>query len=126
MTGDEGLFASLDHYDNPMKAIIYGDNGQGDVVGLGKIAISTTNSIENIYHVQGLGCNLLSVSQLCEKVYNCLFTHKGVTVSRREDSSIVFAGHLRAKLYYVDFTKVKVDPKSCLVAKSDLGLLWHC
>jgi hypothetical protein len=48
-----------------------------------------------------------------------------VTVSRREDSSIVFAGHLRGKLYYVDFTKVKMDPKACLVAKSDLGWLWH-
>jgi hypothetical protein len=48
-----------------------------------------------------------------------------VTVSRREDSSIVFAGHLRGKLYYVDFTKVKVDPKACLVAKSDLDWLWH-
>jgi hypothetical protein len=24
------------------------------------------------------------------------------------------------------FTKVKVDPKACLVEKSDLGWLWHC
>jgi hypothetical protein len=71
------------------------------------------------------GYNLLVVSQLCEKVYICLFTREGVTVSRREDSSIAFAGHLRGKLYYVDFTKVKVDPKACIVAKSDLGLLWH-
>jgi hypothetical protein len=94
MTGDEGLFAYLDHYDNPMETIIYGDNCQGDVVGLGKIAISTKNSIEDIYHVQGLGYNLLLVSQRCEKGYNCLFTHEGVTVSRREDSSIVFVGHL--------------------------------
>jgi hypothetical protein len=125
MTGDEGLFASLDHYDNPTETIIYGDNGQGDVVGLGKIAISTSNSIEDVYHVQGLAYNLLSVLQLCEKGYNCLFTHEGVTVSRREDYSIVFVGHLRGKLYYVDFTKVKVDPKACLVAKSDLGWLWH-
>jgi hypothetical protein len=45
MTGDEGLFASLDHYNNSTKTFIYGDNGQGDVVGLGKIAISTSNSI---------------------------------------------------------------------------------
>jgi hypothetical protein len=50
-----------------METIIYGDNGKGDVVDLGKIAISTTNSIEDVYHVQGLGYNLLSVSQLCEK-----------------------------------------------------------
>jgi hypothetical protein len=68
---------------------------------------------------------LLSVSQLCEKGYNCFFTHEGVTVSRREDYFIVFAGHLRGKHYYVDFTKVKVDPKACLVEKSDLGWLWH-
>jgi hypothetical protein len=68
---------------------------------------------------------MLSISQLCEKGYNCLFTHEDVTVSRREDSSIVFAGHLRGKLYYVDFKKVKVDPKACLMAKSDLGWLWH-
>jgi hypothetical protein len=126
MTGDGGLFASLEHYGNPTETIIYGDNGQGDVVGLGKIGISTTNSAEDVHHVQGLGYNLLSVSQLCEKGYNCLFTDKGVTVSRREDSSIVFAGHLRGKLYYVDFTKVKVEPKAYLVAKSDLGWLWHC
>jgi hypothetical protein len=111
MTRDESLFASLDHYDNPTETIIYGDNGQGDV-GLGKIAISTTNSIEDVYHVQGLGYNFLSVSQLCEKGYNCLFNHEGVTVSRREDSYIDFAGHLRGKLYYVDFTKVKVDSKA--------------
>jgi hypothetical protein len=62
MTGDEGLFASLDHYDNPTETIIHEDNGQEDVVGLGKIAISTTNSIEYVYHAQGLGYNLLSVS----------------------------------------------------------------
>jgi hypothetical protein len=48
MTRDEGLFASLDHYENPTETIIYGDNGQEDVVGLGKIAISTTNSIEDV------------------------------------------------------------------------------
>jgi hypothetical protein len=53
MIGDEGLFASLDHYDNPTETIIYGDNGQGDVVGLGKIAISTTNSIEMIIMFKG-------------------------------------------------------------------------
>jgi hypothetical protein len=111
MIGDEGLFASLDHYDTPTETIIYGDNGQGDLVGLCKIAISTTNSTEDVYHVQGLGYNLLLVSQLCVKGYNCLFTHEVVTISRREDSSIVFAGHLRGNLYYVDFTKVKVTTK---------------
>jgi hypothetical protein len=119
MTGDEGLFASLDHYDKPTETINYGDNGQGDVIGLGKIAILTTNSNEDVYHVQGLGYNLLSVSQLCEKGYNYLFTVEGAT-------SIVFMGQLWGKLYCVDFTKVMVEPKTCLVVKSDLGWLWRC
>ena len=94
MTGDEGKFASLEHYDKPTETIIYGDNGQGDVIGMGKIAISTTNSIDDVYHVKDLGYNLLSVSQLCEKGYNCLFNNEGVTISRREDSSIVFTSQL--------------------------------
>ena len=125
MTGDEGKFASLEHYDKPTEKIIYGDNGHGDVIGMGKIAISTSNSIEDVYHVKDLGYNLLSVSQLCEKGYNCLFTNEGVTVSRRVDSSIVFTGQLRGKLYLVDFTKAKVEPKACFMAKTDVGWLWH-
>jgi hypothetical protein len=57
--------------------------------------------------------------------YNCLFTNEGVTVFIREDSSIAFTGHLKGKVYLVDFSKEKVEPKTCLVAKSDLGWLWH-
>jgi hypothetical protein len=64
---------------------------------------------------------LLSVSQLCEMGYNCLFTNVGVTIFRREDSPIAFTGRLKGKLYLVDFSKEKVQPKTCLVAKSDLG-----
>jgi hypothetical protein len=88
------------------------------------IAISTSNSIEDVYHVQGLGYNLLSVSQLCEKCYNCLFTLEGVTVSRREHSSILFAGHLGGKVYY-GFHKSEGGPLGILSSKSDLVLLWH-
>ena len=57
--------------------------------------------------------------------YNCLFTDKDVTVTRREDSSIAFTGHLKGKVYIVDFSTEKVEPKTCLVAKSNLGWLWH-
>jgi hypothetical protein len=68
----------------------------------------------------------LSVSQLCEMSYTCLFTNEGVTVFRREDSSIAFTGHLKRKVYIVDFSKEKVELENYLVAKSDLGWLWHC
>jgi transposase InsO family protein len=57
--------------------------------------------------------------------YNCLFTDKGVEVFRREDSSNVFMGRLKNKLYLVDFNEGKTNLETCLVAKSSMGWLWH-
>ena len=48
-----------------------------------------------------------------------------MTIYRREDSSIAFTGHLKGKLYLVDFTIDRVTPETCLVAKSSMGWLWH-
>jgi hypothetical protein len=73
------------------------------------------------YNVDLLSYNLLSVSQLCEMGYNCLFSDKGVEVFRREDSSIVFTGRLKNKA----FNKSKANLETCLVAKSSMGWLWH-
>jgi hypothetical protein len=48
------------------------------VKGLCKIAISPDHSISNVFLVDSLDYNLLSVSQLCNIGYNCLFTDVGV------------------------------------------------
>ena len=58
--------------------------------------------------------------------YNFLFTDKGMEVYRREDSSIAFTGHLKGKLYLVNFTSNRVNPETCLMEKSSMGWLWHC
>jgi hypothetical protein len=42
------------------------------VKGLGKIAISLDHSISNVFLVDSLDYNLLSVSQLCKMGYNCV------------------------------------------------------
>ena len=86
----------------------------GKVVGLGKIALAHDNSITNVYLLETVGYNLLSVSQLCGMGYNCLFTNKGVTVFRRDNSSIAFMGQLKGKVYIVDFSTEKVEPKTYL------------
>jgi hypothetical protein len=54
--------------------IIFGDWNQGKVKGLGKIAIASEHSISNVFLVESLGYNLLSMTQLCNMGYNCLFT----------------------------------------------------
>jgi len=125
MTGEKDLFTSLETDDIPKETIVFGDDSKGENIGLGKIVLTHNNSINDVYWVEKLGYNLLSVSQLCLMGYNCLFTNEGVTVTKREDSSIAFMGLLKGKVYLVDFSKEKIEPKTCLVAKSDLGWLWH-
>jgi hypothetical protein len=57
--------------------------------------------------------------------YNCLFTNVDVTVFRRIDGSLAFKGVLDDKFYLVDFTKENDDLDACLVAKTNVGWLWH-
>jgi hypothetical protein len=93
------------------------------VKGLGKIAISPDHSISNVFLVDSLDYNLLSVSQLCKMGYNCLFSDTSVTVFRRSDDSVAFKGVLEGQLYLVDFNRAELD--TCLIAKTNMGWLWH-
>jgi hypothetical protein len=68
---------------------------------------------------------LLSMSQLCVMGYNCLFTNKGVTFFRRSDDSFAFKGVLRGKLYFVDFVPEEMELDKGLIAKRNVGWLWH-
>jgi hypothetical protein len=119
------MFSSYSPKTDSNENIVFGDNSKGDVIGLDKVAIILEHSITNVLHVNSLSYNLLSVSQLCEMGYNCLFTDKSVKVFRREDSSIAFTGRLKNNLYLVDFNKRKANFETCLVAKSSMGWLWH-
>jgi hypothetical protein len=119
------MFSSYSPKTDSNENIIFRDNSKGGVIGLGKVAITLEHSITNVLHVDSLSYNLLSISQLCDLGYNCLFTDKGVEVFRREDFSIVFAGRLKNKLYLVDFNKSKANLETCSVAKSSMSWLWH-
>jgi hypothetical protein len=59
MTGEKELFTSLELHDIPKETIVFEDNSKGDVIGLGKFALSNDNSISNVYLVESLGYNLL-------------------------------------------------------------------
>jgi hypothetical protein len=123
MTGEKRMFSSYEKNDDPQRAITFGDGNQGLVKGLGKIAISPHHSISNVFLVDSLDYNLLSVSQLCQMGYNCLFMDIGVNVFRRSDDSVAFKGVLEGQLYLVDFNRAELD--TCLIAKTNMGWLCH-
>jgi hypothetical protein len=101
MTGERRMFLSFEKNECESNCIMFSDNSHGRVLGFGKITITTEHSISKALLVEPLDYNLLSVSRLCEKGYNSLFTDKGVTIFRRSDGSFAFKGVLRGKLYLV-------------------------
>jgi hypothetical protein len=125
MTEEKKIFSSYVKNKDSQDTIIFGDGNHGKVKGLGKIAITTKHSISNVFLVESLGYNLLSVSQLCHMGYNFLFRNIDVSVFRRSDGSLAFKGVLDDKLYLVDFSKENANLDACLIAKINMDSLWH-
>ena len=119
------MFTSLDEDVDNQEKITFGDNSKGKVKGLGKVAISNDNSITNVLYVQSLSFNLLSVGQLCDLGFECLFKKKEVIVTKEDDNEVIFKGFWHNNLYVVDFSSDEVDVKTCLFTKTSLGCLWH-
>jgi hypothetical protein len=94
MTGEKDMFTYFEENDCSSGTIMFDDNSEGRVLGYGKISITTDHSISKVLLVDSLDYHLLSISQLYEMGYNCLFTNKGVTIFRRCDDSYAFIGIL--------------------------------
>ena len=92
MTGDPRMFTSLEENVNDQEKITFGDNSKGNVKGLGKVAISNDHTISNVLLVASLSFNLLSVGQLCDLGFQCLFTDKEVVVTKKDDTQVIFKG----------------------------------
>jgi hypothetical protein len=121
MTGERKICTSFEKNECESDCISFDDNNQGQVLGFGKITITTEHSISKILRIESLDYNLLSSLQHCEMSYNYLFTDKSVIVFRRSDGSFAFKGDLRGKFYLVDFVLEKVELDRYLIAKTNMG-----
>ena len=70
------MFQSLETRVTCHENVTFGDSGKGKVMGVGKIAISKDRSLSDVMLVESLDYNLLSITQLCQLGYNCLFTDR--------------------------------------------------
>ena len=102
MTGDAGMFNSINTNGNDgYDSITFGDNGKGKVKGLGKIAISNDMSISNVLLVESLNYNLLSIAQLCDLGFKCIFGVDDVEIISVDGSNLIFKGFRYENLYLV-------------------------
>jgi hypothetical protein len=126
MTGDSRMFNSIkSNDDDGVQSITFGDNSKGKVKGLGKIAISNYLSISNVLLVESLNFNLLSVAQLCDLGFKCIFSVDDIEIISVDGSSLIFNGFRYENLYLIDFDASKTKLSTCLLTKSSMGWLWH-
>ena len=126
MSGDARMFNSINtNVNDSYSSIIFGDNGKGKVKGLGKIAISNDMSISNVLLVESLNFNLLSVAQLCDLGFKCIFGVDDVEIISVDGSNLIFKGFRYENQYLVDFNASVAQLSTCLFTKSSMCSLWH-
>jgi transposase InsO family protein len=75
--------------------------------------------------VESLNFNLLSVAQLCDLGFKCIFGVGDVEIINVDGSNLIFKGFRYENLYLVDFDANEAKLLTCLLTKSTMGWLWH-
>jgi len=125
MTGTSRMFDSINDNVSGIDSIKFGNGKKGKVIGNGKIAISNDMSISNVLLVQSLDFNLLSVAQICDLDFKCIFGPNDDEVVSMDGSNVIFKGFRFENLYLVDFNACETSLSTCLISKSRMGWLWH-
>ena len=71
--------------------------------------------------VESLNFNLLSVAQLCDLDFKCIFGVDDVEIISVDGSNLIFKGFRYENLYLVDFNTREAQLSICLLTKSSMG-----
>nr|KYP36277.1 Copia protein [Cajanus cajan] len=121
MTGERSMF--LDLKSKKGGQVTFGGGQKGHIMGIGKIGINSSISIDNVLYVKGLTHNLLSISQLCDSGYEVSFNKNKCTVSQL-DSSILFTVNRCNNLYKIMVNELENQNVDCLVSYENQWI-WH-
>jgi hypothetical protein len=105
--------------------VSYGDKSSSKLLGFGKVVITPDVSLVNVMLVETIGYDLLSVRQLATMGYATYFDVDIVVVMWSKTLKVAFVGYVENGLYVVDFSKKPTTAVICLIAKANVGWLWH-
>nr|GEY66889.1 ribonuclease H-like domain-containing protein [Tanacetum cinerariifolium] len=119
----------LPNYDGGFVSFV---DGKGIISGKGKIKTGTLD-FDDVYLCKELKYNLFSVSQMCDKKNNVLFTNtKCLVLSSNfkllDESQVLLRVPIKDNIYIVDLKSVvPIGGLTCLFAKAttDESNLWH-
>ncbi|VFQ66827.1 unnamed protein product [Cuscuta campestris] len=97
----------------------FGGGAQGKIIGCGILNVSGLPPIKNVWLVQGLQVNLLSISQICDQGLEVTFTQQKCRV-KDKNKLVVLEGDRTTDTCY------KVTPNVlCFPASQQDARLWH-
>jgi hypothetical protein len=125
MSGSKDLVKELCTGSSSAGYVTYGDSSRSKVLGLGKVVISQDVTVEDFMLVGTLSYNLLSVAQLANMSFATYFDVGIVVLLWSKSLKVSFVGHVKNGLYVIDFSEKVTKAVTCLMAKVDVGWLWH-
>nr|XP_009587980.1 uncharacterized protein LOC104085607 [Nicotiana tomentosiformis]XP_016507706.1 PREDICTED: uncharacterized protein LOC107825371 [Nicotiana tabacum] len=86
MTGDKNLFKEITKINGG--SVKFGDDLKGKIVGTGTVPFNKNCNITEVYVVDGLNYNFLSISQLCDSRYEVKVKKKGCAIEDESEAQI--------------------------------------
>src|SRR3954465_14737860 len=123
MTGRRSTFQDL--VLKPVGEVKFRGDQKGKIIGSGTISLGNSPSITNVFLVEGLKHNLLSISQLSDNGYDIIFNQKSCKVVSQKDGSILFTGKRKNSIYKTDLQDLKNQKVTCLMFVSEEQWVWH-
>nr|GFA59945.1 retrovirus-related Pol polyprotein from transposon TNT 1-94 [Tanacetum cinerariifolium] len=123
MTGNRALLTNF--VEKFFGTVCFGNNDFAVIAGYGDVVIGSM-TIKKVYYVEGLGHNLFSVGQFCDKGLEVAF-RKSTCFVRTKDGVDLLTGDRSSNLYTVTLNEVASNSSSCLLARasSSQSWLWH-
>jgi len=104
--------------------VTFGGNLSGKIIGTRTIGNSSI-SINNVWLVDGLEHNLLSISQLYDNGYDVMFGKANCIVINKDNKFIVFKGKRVENVYKINFYELVDQKVICLLSMNDKKWVWH-
>nr|GEY06141.1 hypothetical protein [Tanacetum cinerariifolium] len=123
MMGNRALLTNF--VEKFLGTVRFGNNDFAVIAGYGDVVIGSM-TIKKVYYVEGLGHNLFTVGQFCDKGLEVAF-RKSTCFVRNEDGVDFFTGDRSSNLYTIALNEVASNSWTCLLAKasSSQSWLWH-
>ena len=122
MTGEKSMFLSLTMKEGGN--VKFRGNQSDKIIGTRTIG-NPSISINNVWLVDGLDHNLLSISQFCDNCYDVMFGKTNYTVVNKDGNSIVFKGKRIENVYKINFCELVDQKVVCLLSVNDKKWVWH-